>query len=62
MALFTYNGPYESVELKVAGYEIGTVEQGGSIVVPDDLADSVEWQDYWKRADQGTPENLKGDK
>jgi len=48
MALKRYIGPLESVRLCVAGYEIGTVEQGGSIFVPDELAKLTEWQaDHW---------------
>lgn len=52
MALFTYDGPYAEVGVRVAGHDIGTVEKGGSIVVPDELASQVDWPDYWKRADQ----------
>ena len=52
MALFMYDGPYTEVDLKVAGNEIGSVKKGESIVVPDELAALVEWQDYWKRADE----------
>ena len=55
MALFTYDGPYPEVDLKVAGNEIGSVKKGESIVVPDDLAKQVEWQDYWIRADESKP-------
>lgn len=48
MALKRYIGPYESVRLMVAGHEIGIVEKGGSIVVPDELAELTEWQsDCW---------------
>ena len=56
MALFTYDGPYQEVDLKVAGNEVGSVKKGESIVVPDDLAALVEWQDYWTRADETKPD------
>lgn len=52
MALFTYDGDYAAVDLRVAGHDLGTVEKGGSIVVPDELASLTEWPDYWKRADE----------
>ncbi|HYS43634.1 MAG TPA: hypothetical protein VEM32_06600 [Geobacteraceae bacterium] len=48
MALKRYNGPEASVILSVAGHEIGTCAQGESIVIPDELADMVEWPGYWE--------------
>jgi hypothetical protein len=45
MALKRYIGPYESVRLMVAGEEIGIVNKGDSVVIPDEIADSVEWSD-----------------
>ena len=43
MALMRYTGPYDAVDVKVAGHELGIVERGESIAVPDDLAALTEW-------------------
>jgi hypothetical protein len=49
MALKRYIGPEDEVRLVVAGNEIGVVSQGGSIVVPDDVAESVGWaEEFWE--------------
>lgn len=49
MALKRYIGPYDAVEVKVAGRELGIVEKDGSIVVPDELAELVAWSpELWE--------------
>lgn len=48
MALMRYVGPYPEVSVRVAGHDIGNVENGGSIVVPDELASQVEWSEHWE--------------
>jgi hypothetical protein len=49
MALKKYVGPQEAVKLTVAGVEFGVVEKGGSVAVPDELANSVGWSaDLWE--------------
>jgi hypothetical protein len=55
VALFKYVGPLPEVEVHVAGNEIGVVEKGGSIVVPDELANQVAWSEHWQRADNESP-------
>ena len=48
MAVKRYLGPEASVLLRVAGNEIGLVEQGEAIFVPDELAELTVWQDFWE--------------
>jgi len=49
MALKKYVGPFDAVTVRVAGNELGTVENGASIVVPDELAGLTEWPaDHWE--------------
>lgn len=48
MALMRYVGPYPEVRVVVAGTEVGNVENGGSIVVPDELASQAEWSEHWE--------------
>jgi hypothetical protein len=45
MALKRYVGPDSEVSVVVAGREMGIVKNGEAIVVPDELAELVVWQD-----------------
>jgi hypothetical protein len=48
--LKTYIGPYhEGVELTVMGESFGVVKPGDSIVIPDEIAEQVDWpSDIWR--------------
>lgn len=57
MALKTYVGPHDSVDLRVAGHDIGTVERGSAIFIPDHLVNLVHWPEaFWQ---DGAPELAK---
>ena len=60
MALKRYVGPEDAVILRVAGHEIGTCAKDEAIVVPDELAELVEWPDYWQ--DGAAPKGDNSDK
>ena len=59
MALWRYVGPHPEVSVRVAGNDLGIVEQGGSIAVDDELAKQVEWGEDWEDASKDTPDKKK---
>lgn len=60
MALMRYIGPHPEVRVVVAGNEIGVVENGGSIVVPDELAGLTAWsEDHWEDVSKDAAEKKK---
>jgi hypothetical protein len=62
MALFKYIGPEAEVRLSVAGHEIGNCERGGSIVVPDELAELVVFpEEHWEPAGKKANESERKD-
>lgn len=63
-----YIGPYDQVSVAVAGNDFGTVKNGEALVVPDVLAESVEWApENWedvkstKKARKEAKEPVSGD-
>jgi len=55
--LKTYIGPHDEVQVVIAGEDYGYVAHGETIVVDDDLANSVAWsEDLWQN---GAPDNSK---
>lgn len=46
--LMRYVGPLEEARISVAGNDFGTIKRGEAIVVPDELANSVEWSEHWE--------------
>ena len=55
--LKTYIGPHSPARVVIAGEDFGYVENGDSIAVDDELAESVAWpEDNWK---DGSPKKTK---
>lgn len=59
MALYTYNGPYNEVEVRVAGEFVGVVEKDGSLSVPDELAAKAEWSEHWTKQEDAAPDSIE---
>jgi hypothetical protein len=43
-----YVGPLDEVFVSIAGNEFGIVKNGESLVVPNELAESVGWSEHWE--------------
>jgi hypothetical protein len=63
MALKRYVGPYAEVRVVIHGNELGNVVKGGSIVIPDDLAQMATWPaDEWEDGESKAPAGDKAGK
>jgi hypothetical protein len=62
VALYKYDGQFDQVEVRIAGEYAGTVEKGGSLAVPDELAGKTGWSEHWSKQEdspsdeENTPE------
>ena len=55
-----YVGPYDEVQVYVAGNELGVVKKGEAIAVPDDVATLAEWPaDHWQDGEPARPATSK---
>lgn len=66
MALYKYTGPYDEVEVRIAGNDVGVVKKGESIVISDDLevsnADLVKQESKPKEDPKPAPITSEGTK